>query len=127
MTVVSLLHPLTSIIHNPFRTVSPITYHLPALEIPLQRRQVYQPHLTDLDAFEPTVSQKTSKVLDAVTAEFSGNLERDVLLQFDFRGISLEVKPTRARSDLSPMRRVVRLPLGAALLKAHHCQKWLDR
>ena len=86
-------------------TVKPASYRLANPQICIQRSYLDQPYLADVDAYEATVSQKTSNVLDTVTGEFCRSLDRDVLFQHDSRGINLGAK--RKHPDLSPIRRAV--------------------
>ena len=70
-------------------TVKPASYRLTNPQVCIQRGYLDQPYLADFDAYEATVSQKTSKVLDTVTGEFCRSLDRDVLFPARLQGNQL--------------------------------------
>jgi hypothetical protein len=57
------------------RTATTVAHISRALHIGVQRRQLDQPDLADFDAFEATVSQEASEVLNAITREFGRGLD----------------------------------------------------
>jgi len=57
-----------------------VTRRFCALQMGAQRRNLDQPHLADLDAFEFTVAQQSAQVLAAIARDLGCSLDCDELV-----------------------------------------------